>query len=196
MPYDTMLTLMTFCFTAIFTMLSKNYVNALPNRNDYELFQNGFTSSDVQADNVWDNILRLLLSPETHEQTSAIENEQTREINPFLSSDYLNKDTLYPLMDDEQFIIEMPESGDQIVSKNEFKADDIEKYATPGLSKLLKLIDHLKLPEYKQVSTKEAKRGWNSNGAFDTLVSAVGRLGRLNDKESKSESRRFHSWGG
>ena len=198
MPAETMLSLMTLCFTAIFTMLSKHYVNASPwpNRNYYEPSQNIIRSSDANTDNALDDILRLLLYPSTLQKTLPIENEQTGEITPFLSSDYLNKDTLYPLMDGEQYIIEIPESGDQILSKNDFNARDIEMLATPSLSKLLKRTDHLKLPVYSDISMKEAKRSWNGSGAFDTLVSAVGRLGRLNDKESKSESRRFHSWGG
>lgn len=159
---------------------------------DYDDIPSIFRNKENKAE----NLLKLLLLPVMNANTSPIQQEQTGVINPFLPSDYVNEGTFYPLTDFEGYSIEAPESRDQILSVNEFKSDSIDDYVKPSLINLLKLIDRYKIADSSSVSGNEVKRNWEGNTVFGTLVDAAGRLGRMNGGDSKSESRRFHSWGG
>lgn len=191
MPEKNNLAVLTISVTAMLTVLCRPGASA-SKITDYDDISSIFRKKNNQAE----NLLKLLLFPEMNVKTSPFQQEQTGVINPFLPSDNVNEGTFYPLTDFEGYSIEAPDSRDQILSVNEFKPDSIDDYVKPSLINLLKLIDRYKIADSSSVSGNEVKRNWRGNTVFGTLVDAAGRLGRISGGDSKTESRRFHSWGG
>lgn len=193
MPEVTNVTVVALHLIPLFMFLCRTCVLA-SYKDDYdELFRNILPNSEDQSGSL---LQRLLFPPEIRMQRPLIMPEQNGGINPFLSSDYVEERYLLPV-DYEHYSFETPSPNEPFLSQTEVKLDNVDAYANPSLTKVLEVIDQLKMPDYKPMSINEVKRNsMEDNTAFGTLVDAAYRLGRLDGSESKTESRRFHSWGG
>lgn len=193
MPEVTSVTVVVLHLIPVFMFLCRACVLA-SYKDDYdELFQNILTNSEDQPGSL---LQQLLFPPEIKKQRPLIMSEQNGGINPFLSSDYVEGRYFLP-MDYEEYSIETAAPNEPFRSQQELQSDNADVYAKPSLTKVLKVIDELKMPDYKPISIHEVKRNaMEDNTAFGTLVDAAYRLGRLDGSDSKTESRRFHSWGG
>lgn len=188
----------TFQFTVLIVLLCD--FSAYVNSNfvsDYRSLLRNLVEKDhgYAHTNDRNELQHLLLTPEVDEQRSRFPFHKTRDNGGLPIQDYIDEPNLGYITTDnrneEQITIN---SDSDIQSDDEMEAPD--EFTKPSLSKLLNVISELKIPAYKSVVPEKAKRaGWAGNPGFGALVNAVYNLNRDED-DTKTESRRFHPWGG